>query len=143
MLETRRYVTNMVNPQCFVVVTFIRPTKSDTQGNTQGDTQGDTKGGTKDVTKQLSERQKFILQLKEEDAFVTTNEMSLKTGVTTRTIKRDIEYLQEQRIIVREGGREEGRWIIVDKQSDKNRNANSCFRLMRKEFTGINDITGL
>ena len=80
----------MVNPQCFVVVTFIRPTKSDTQGdtqgNTQGDTQGDTKGGTqggtKDVTKQLSERQKFILQLTEEDAFVTTNEMSLKTGVT-------------------------------------------------------------
>ena len=141
----------MVNPQCFVVVTFIRPTKSDTQGNTQGDTQGDTKGdtkggtqgGTKDVTKQLSERQKFILQLIEEDAFVTTNEMSLKTGVTTRTIKRGIEYLQEQRIIVREGGREEGRWIIVDKQSDKNRNANSCFRLMRKEFTGINDITGL
>lgn len=151
MLETRRYVTNMVNPQCFVVVTFIRPTKSDTQGdtqgNTQGDTQGDTKGGTqggtKDVTKQLSERQKFILQLIEEDAFVTTNEMSLKTSVTTRTIKRGIEYLQEQRIIVREGGREEGRWIIVDKQSDKNRNANSCFRLMRKEFTGINDITGL
>ena len=94
----------MVNPQCFVVVTFIRPTKSDTQGNTQGDTQGDTKGGTqggtKDVTKQLSERQKFILQLIEEDAFVTTNEMSLKTGVTTRTIKRGIEYLQEQRIIV-------------------------------------------
>ena len=76
----------MVYPQCFVVVTFIRPTKSDTQGNTQGDTQGDTKGGTqggtKDVTKQLSERQKFILQLIEEDAFVTTNEMSLKTGVT-------------------------------------------------------------
>ena len=137
----------MVYPQCFVVVTFIRPTKSDTQGDTQGDTKGGTQGGTKDVTKdvtkQLSERQKFILQLTEEDAFVTTNEMSLKTGVTTRTIKRDLEYLQEQRTIIREGGREEGRWIIVDKQIDKNRNANSCFRLMRKEFTGINDITRL
>ena len=46
-------------------------------------------------------------------------------GVTTRTIKRDLEYLQEQRIIIRESGREEGRWIIVDKQIDKNRNANS------------------
>lgn len=74
---------------------------------------------------------------------MTTNEMSLKTGVTTRTIKRDIEYLQEQRIIVHDGGREEARWIIVGKQSDKNRNANSCFRLMRKEFTSINGITGL
>ena len=46
----------MVNPQCFVVVTFIRPTKSDTQGdtqgNTQGDTQGDTKGGTQSGTQE-------------------------------------------------------------------------------------------
>ena len=89
----------------FVVVTFVRPTN--------GDTQDDTQGVTKDVTKQLSDRQKFILQLIENDAFVTTNEMSQKTGVTTRTIKRDLEYLQEQRILAREGGRKEGRWIIM------------------------------
>ena len=49
------------------------------------------------VTKQLSKRQRIILQLIEDDAFVTTNEMSQKTGVTTRTIKRDLEYLQEQK----------------------------------------------
>lgn len=48
------------------------------------------------VTKQLSKRQRIILQLIEDDAFVTTNEMSQKTGVTTRTIKRDLEYLQEK-----------------------------------------------
>ena len=89
----------------FVVVTFIRPT--------EGDTQSDTQDVTKDVTKQLSDRQKFILQLIENDAFVTTSEMSQKTGVTTRTIKRDLEYLQEQRILAREGGRKEGRWIIM------------------------------
>ena len=93
----------------FVVVTFVRPTK----GDTQNDTQHDTQGVTKDVTKQLSDRQKFILQLIENDAFVTTNEMSQKTGVTTRTIKRDLEYLQELRILAREGGRKEGRWIIM------------------------------
>ena len=52
------------------------------------------------VTKQLSERQRIILQLIEDDAFVTTNEMSQKTGVTTRTIKRDLEYLQEQKILI-------------------------------------------
>ena len=52
------------------------------------------------VTKQLSKRQRIILQLIEDDAFVTTNEMSQKTGVTTRTIKRDLEYLQEQRILI-------------------------------------------
>jgi len=65
------------------------------------------------VTKQLSKRQRIILQLIEDDAFVTTNEMSQKTGVTTRTIKRDLEYLQEQRILAREGGRKEGRWILM------------------------------
>ena len=48
------------------------------------------------VTKQLSKRQRIILQLIEDDAFVTTNEMSQKTGVTTRTIKRDLAYLQEK-----------------------------------------------
>ncbi len=71
------------------MVTYIRPTKDVTQSVTED--------VTKDVTKQLSERQRFILQLIEDDAFVTTNEMSQKTGVTTRTIKRDLEYLQEQK----------------------------------------------
>ena len=70
----------------FDVVTYIRPTKDVTQSVTED--------VTKDVTKQLSERQRIILQLIEDDAFVTTNEMSQKTGVTTRTIKRDLECLQ-------------------------------------------------
>ena len=74
------------------MVTYIRPTKDVTQSVTED--------VTEDVTKQLSERQKIILQLIEDDAFVTTNEMSQKTGVTTRTIKRDLEYLQEQRILI-------------------------------------------
>ena len=74
------------------MVTYIRPTKDVTQSVTEDVTED----VTKDVTKQLSERQRIILQLIEDDAFVTTNEMSQKTGVTTRTIKRDLEYLQEK-----------------------------------------------
>ena len=74
-----------------------------------------TKDVTKDISKQLSDRQRIILRLIKDDTFVTTNEMSQKTGVTTRTIKRDLEYLQEQGIIIREGGRKEGRWIIIQK----------------------------
>ena len=84
---------------------FMRPTKGVTQDVTQG--------VTKDVTKQISERQRLVLQMIEDDSYVTTNEMSQKTGVTTRTIKRDLEYLQEQGILIREGGRKEGRWIIL------------------------------
>ena len=71
-----------------------------------------TKDVTKDVTKELSERQKLILKMIEDDAYVTVVDMSQKTGVVTRTIKRDLEYLRSQGIIAREGGRKEGRWVI-------------------------------
>ena len=74
---------------------------------------GVTKDVTKDDIKQLSDRQRLILRLIKDDTFVTTNEMSQKTGVTPRTIKRDLEYLQEHGILIREGGRKEGRWIIL------------------------------
>jgi ATP-dependent DNA helicase RecG len=46
------------------------------------------------------------------DSLVTIPEMSLKTGVTTRTIKRDIEDLQSRGILIRVGGRKEGHWEI-------------------------------
>ncbi len=68
---------------------------------------------TKDVTKELTERQRVILGMIDEDAFVTISEMSLKTGTATRTIIRDIENLQSMGILIREGGRKEGRWMIV------------------------------
>ena len=65
------------------------------------------------VTKELTERQRVILGMIDEDAFVTISEMSLKTGTATRTIIRDIENLQSMGILIREGGRKEGRWVIV------------------------------
>jgi len=67
---------------------------------------------TKDVTKELTDRQKTILEIIKENPLVTIPEMSLKTGVTTRTIKRDIEDLQSWGILFRKGGRKEGEWII-------------------------------
>jgi predicted HTH transcriptional regulator len=67
---------------------------------------------TKDVTKELTDRQKIILEIIKENSLVTIPEMSLKTGVTTRTIKRDIEDLQSWGILFRKGGRKDGEWII-------------------------------
>ena len=69
---------------------------------------------TKDVTKELTERQSFILEMITEDSFVTIPEMSLKTGVATRTIKRDIENLQSSGILTRKGGRKDGEWIVTE-----------------------------
>jgi len=40
--------------------------------------------------------------------------MSLKTGVATRTIKRDIENLQSSGILTRKGGRKDGEWIVTE-----------------------------
>ena len=68
---------------------------------------------TKDVTKELSERQNIILDLIKENPLVTIPEMSLKIGVVIRTVKRDIEYLQSNGFIIREGGRKEGHWKIL------------------------------
>ena len=68
---------------------------------------------TIDVTKELSERQRVIVEMVKKNAMVTIAEMSLKTGVTIRTIKRDINTLYDKGIIWREGGRKEGKWIIV------------------------------
>ena len=48
-----------------------------------------------------------------EDAYVTTYEMLQKTGVVTRTVKRDLEYLQSAGIIIRIGGRKDGHWEVL------------------------------
>ncbi len=68
---------------------------------------------TKDVTKELSERQNIILDLIKENPLVIIPEMSLKIGAVIKTVKRDIEYLQSNGFIVREGGRKEGHWKIL------------------------------
>lgn len=70
------------------------------------------KNVTKDVTKEISERQMIILDLIRENKNLTIPEMSLKTNVTERTIKRDIANLQELGIISREDSRKDGSWII-------------------------------
>ena len=74
-----------------------------------------TKDVTKDVTKEITKRQRIILEMIANNSLVTIPEMSLKTGVVIRTIKRDLENLQLRGMIVREGGRKEGRWIIINK----------------------------
>ena len=68
---------------------------------------------TKDVTKEISERQKIIYQMIMENPYVTIAEMSQKIGVVTRTIIRELAILQDRGILTREGGRKDGRWMIL------------------------------
>jgi len=67
----------------------------------------------KDVVKELTERQKVILKLIKENPSLSASEMSQKTGMVTRTIQRDLASLHEKGILTRDGGRKDGRWVVL------------------------------
>ena len=71
------------------------------------------KDGTINGMKELSERQMLILKFIKEDGTITIPELALKTEISRRTILRELTMLQEKGIIVREGARKNGRWVIV------------------------------
>ena len=95
----------------FVTVTFKRP-----DYNANG-----IKDGIKDGIKELSERQVDILSIIAEDCTITSQKiaqkmsqkMSQKESSIQRTVKRDLADLQAKGIIAREGGRKNGRWVIL------------------------------
>lgn len=68
---------------------------------------------TKEYTAQLTERQRVLVGLIQNDPQIAIPEMSRKTAVTERTVKRDLADLQVQGILRRVGGRKEGYWEIV------------------------------
>ena len=71
------------------------------------------KDGTINGMKELSERQMLILKFIKEDGTITIPELVLKTEISRRTILRGLMMLQEKGILVREGARKNGRWVIV------------------------------
>jgi len=70
------------------------------------------KEGQKEGQKELSSRQLEIIHLLEKTPTATMSQIAEAMAITYRTVRRDMEYLQKSRIISREGGRKEGRWII-------------------------------
>ena len=71
---------------------------------------------------QLSERQESILLMLADDDTLTSEKISQKTGVSQRTILKDLNWLQSIGVLVREGGRKEGTWQIV--QTNRNHSGN-------------------
>ena len=67
----------------------------------------------KDVVKELTDRQQVILGLIKENPSLSASEMSQKTGMVTRTIQRDLTSLHEKGFLTREGGRKDGKWVII------------------------------
>lgn len=103
----------------FVTVTFKRP---DYNANVpidvpKDDTINDTRDCIKDCIKELSERQVDILSMIAEDCTITSQKIAQKIAqkgsVSQRTIMYDLADLQAKGIIAREGGRKNGRWVIL------------------------------
>ena len=123
ILDTKGETKNVTKESECVTKENKNVIKADNQGVIKSISKRKSKNVTKDltvdvikepqyVTKELSERQEIIISLIRQNPLVTTQEMSLKIGVVSRTIKRDIKDLQSKGIITREGGRKEGRWVI-------------------------------
>lgn len=68
---------------------------------------------TKENLTQVSERQEKILFMIAEDETLTSQKIAQKTGVSQRTILKDLTLLQALGILARDGGRKDGSWVIV------------------------------
>lgn len=78
------------------------------------------KDGIKDGVKELTERQTVsqtvILNLIRQDETITSSVLTQKAGISQRTLMRELATLQEKGFLAREGGRKEGKWVILDKK---------------------------
>lgn len=67
----------------------------------------------KEDRKELTERQKVIVNLIKGNDRITIDEMTEKVKVSEKTIRRELSVLYEKGILIREGGRKEGRWVVL------------------------------
>ena len=76
----------------------------------------DPKDDPKEVLAEVSDRQGLILLLIKANDLITIQEMTQKVKVSEKTIKRELAVLQEKGFLTREGGRKEGKWVIINKK---------------------------
>ena len=74
------------------------------------------KHGVKGDVKELTKIQEVIVKEMLFDPYITTSELAQKTSIKFRTLQRYVSQLQAAGIIIREGGRKEGKWIIINKE---------------------------
>jgi ATP-dependent DNA helicase RecG len=101
---------------------IVRELKDDNNANVVKDVVKDV---VNDVVKELTDRQQVILKLlaldptmsakaiSEKISEKTSEKTSEKFTVTDRTIESDLAHLKKIGILTREGGRKDGKWVIV------------------------------
>ena len=87
---------------------------------TKSDTKNVGKDVGKDVGKKISERQRVIIEMIATDPFLSaktiSEKISEKESINERTIERDLAKLKKIGVLAREGGRKDGRWVILNKK---------------------------
>ena len=82
-------------------------------GKKQSGTSFRSNSDRKDDRKELTERQEVIISLIKENDRITIDDMTEKIKVSEKTIRRELSILYEKGILIREGGRKDGRWVIL------------------------------
>ncbi len=75
-------------------------------------TLSDEQIGVKGGVKELTDIQKAVLLEMRENPIVTTGELAQKLDVRFRTLQRYISQLREMGVLIRVGGRKEGKWVV-------------------------------
>jgi ATP-dependent DNA helicase RecG len=91
-------------------ITFHRPPKTTAQAQKIKKTARATgeKGSRKTSGK--------IIELIKENEFITLPEIAERIGITERSVERNIQNLQKERIICRVGPAKGGHWEVVDEK---------------------------
>ena len=93
---------------------FATKTSNDSLGEGLTDGISGVKGGVKNGVKDgVNENQSRIITLIQENNKITIPQMAQLSGLSGRTIQREIKVLIEKNIVFREGGRKTGTWEVT------------------------------
>ena len=67
---------------------------------------------------QLTERQREMANIIKENARITAKALSEVLSVVPRTIERDLSELQKEGVIIREGSKTAGHWVLLKQIKD-------------------------
>lgn len=70
--------------------------------------------GKANVTKEFAKAQRQIYKLISQIPQISAAQMSENMGISLRQVQRYLKQLSDQNLIVREGGRKNGVWKILD-----------------------------
>ena len=72
--------------------------------------------GKANVTKEFAKAQRQIYKLISQMPQISAAQMSENMGISLRQVQRYLKQLSDQNLIVREGGRKNGIWKILDEE---------------------------